>query len=117
MKAVAISEDRRLEMVQLEQRSPGPGEASVEVAFCGICGSDLHLRPSQAVPVGSVMGHEFSGRVTQLGAGVQQFAPGDRVTVFPFATTTSASSPRRRGWGSAPIPADMPSPLWSKRRC
>ena len=52
MRAVAIAEDRSLEPTELEERPLEPDEARVEVAFCGICGSDLHLRPSPAIPAG-----------------------------------------------------------------
>jgi (R,R)-butanediol dehydrogenase / meso-butanediol dehydrogenase / diacetyl reductase len=85
VRAVAIGEDRRLEPTELQERPLEAGEARVAVAFCGICGSDLHLRPSQAIPAGSVMGHEFSGTVTELGSEVERFSIGDRVAVFPFA--------------------------------
>jgi (R,R)-butanediol dehydrogenase / meso-butanediol dehydrogenase / diacetyl reductase len=95
VRAVAIGEDRRLEPTELEERPVQPHEARVEVAFCGICGSDLHLRPSEAVPVGSVMGHEFSGTVTEAGEVVEGFAPGDRVAVFPFAPCGECSNCRR----------------------
>ncbi|GAA4489415.1 zinc-binding dehydrogenase [Rhodococcus olei] len=60
---------------------PGPGEVLVEVAFCGICHSDLSLLngtfPPQ-VPV-VVQGHEASGTITKLGAGVTGWQVGDRV--------------------------------------
>lgn len=92
VRAVRIGEDRRLQPAELEERSLQPHEARVAVAFCGICGSDLHLRPSEAVPVGSVMGHELSGTVTEVGPAVKGFAVGDRVAVFPFAPCGECSS-------------------------
>jgi threonine dehydrogenase-like Zn-dependent dehydrogenase len=67
----------------------------VEVAFCGICGSDLHMRPSQAIPTGSVMGHELSGTIRELGGEVEGFSIGDRVAVFPFAPCGDCSNCRR----------------------
>lgn len=85
MRAVAIAEDRTLQPVDLEQHALGANEVRVEVAFCGICGSDLHFRHSPAVPAGSVMGHEFSGIVAEVGESVEGYRPGDRVTVYPFA--------------------------------
>ena len=63
MRAVAIAEDRSLGPTELEERALEANEARVEVAFCGICGSDIHMRPSPAIPAGTVMGHEFSGTV------------------------------------------------------
>jgi (R,R)-butanediol dehydrogenase / meso-butanediol dehydrogenase / diacetyl reductase len=81
-----------LQPAELEERSLQPHEARIAVAFCGICGSDLHLRPSEAVPVGSVLGHELSGTVTEVGPAVQGFAVGDRVAVFPFAPCGECSN-------------------------
>ncbi|MGN9840111.1 2,3-butanediol dehydrogenase [Nonomuraea sp. H19] len=75
---------------------PGPGEVTIEVAYCGICGSDLHEYADgpHAVPVGEahpesgvaaplILGHEFCGTVTEIGSGVTGLAPGDRVAVEP----------------------------------
>lgn len=92
MRAVAIAADRSLEPVEMEERPLQPHEARVRVAFCGICGSDLHLRPSPAVAAGSVLGHEFSGSIGELGAAVEGFQVGDRVAVFPFAPCGQCSN-------------------------
>ncbi|MFB4268357.1 2,3-butanediol dehydrogenase [Nonomuraea sp. GTA35] len=75
---------------------PGPGEVAIEVAYCGICGSDLHEYADgpHAVPVGKahpesgvaaplILGHEFCGTVTEIGSGVTGLLPGDRVAVEP----------------------------------
>jgi L-iditol 2-dehydrogenase len=65
--------------------SPGAGEALVEVAACGICGSDLHAfrgeHPLVIYPV--TPGHEFSGTVTAVGEGVDPGMAGRRVCVEP----------------------------------
>lgn len=62
---------------------PGPGEVLVKVAFCGICHSDLSLIngtfPAQLAVV--TQGHEASGTIAKLGAGVTGWAEGDRVVV------------------------------------
>ena len=82
--------DVRLEDVHLEL-SLGPGMIEVEVAFCGVCGSDVaeyahgpfairprpHPLSGQAPPV--TLGHEFSGRVVAVGDDVTGLAVGDRV--------------------------------------
>jgi 2-desacetyl-2-hydroxyethyl bacteriochlorophyllide A dehydrogenase len=95
MRAVAIAEDRRLTPTELEERPLGPCEARVSVAFCGICGSDIHFRASEAVPAGAVMGHEFSGSVTEVGAEVEGFEAGDRVAVYPFSPCGECPNCRR----------------------
>ena len=53
----------------------------IEVKYAGICGSDIHTYEGHykvAVPV--TLGHEFSGEVVEVGEGVTDFKPGDRVT-------------------------------------
>jgi (R,R)-butanediol dehydrogenase/meso-butanediol dehydrogenase/diacetyl reductase len=96
MRAVAIAADRTLEPVELEERPLRPHEARVEVAFCGICGSDLHLRASSVIPPGTVMGHEFSGAVSELGAEVDPgLSVGKRVAVYPFSPCGECGSCRR----------------------
>ena len=61
--------------------SPGPGWVAIDVLAAGICGSDLHnFRTGQWITrTPSVPGHEFIGRVTALGEGVDDLAIGDRV--------------------------------------
>jgi (R,R)-butanediol dehydrogenase / meso-butanediol dehydrogenase / diacetyl reductase len=86
VRAVEVGEDRLLRVVELEAPAPGPAQVALEVSYCGICGSDLHFRDVPALfPGGTVPGHEFSGRITALGAGVEGWAIGDRVCVLPFA--------------------------------
>jgi 2-desacetyl-2-hydroxyethyl bacteriochlorophyllide A dehydrogenase len=66
---------------------PGEGELVLRVARCGICGTDLSMTDgsSQTFPVDSILGHEFSGEVVAIGAGVERFKVGDRATALPFA--------------------------------
>ena len=84
MRALQVTEERGLAEAELPDPSPGPGEVAIEVAYCGICGSDLHMLPSPAVPAGTVMGHEFSGRVAAVGEAVSGFELGERVCVLPM---------------------------------
>ena len=62
---------------------PGPGEVSLRVASCGICGSDVHAFRSDAgfewIQPPITLGHEFSGIVESVGPDVMQVSPGDRV--------------------------------------
>lgn len=86
MRAVEVASDRRLVCTEHDDPVPGPGQALVEVAACGICGSDLHFRDVPALfPAGTVPGHELSGRIAALGPGTgADWAVGDRVCVLPF---------------------------------
>jgi 2-desacetyl-2-hydroxyethyl bacteriochlorophyllide A dehydrogenase len=83
VRALRVSDERRLEPGELPDPEPGEGEVAVDVAFCGICGSDLHMLPSPVISPGSVMGHEFSGRVAAIGPGVEGWEVGERVAVLP----------------------------------
>ncbi|MCE3267562.1 MAG: alcohol dehydrogenase [Solirubrobacterales bacterium] len=83
MRAVQVTDEKALAEGEHPDPRPGPGEVEIEVAFCGICGSDLHMLPSPAIPPGTIMGHEFSGRIASVGEGVEDWSPGDRVSVIP----------------------------------
>jgi (R,R)-butanediol dehydrogenase/meso-butanediol dehydrogenase/diacetyl reductase len=84
VRALEVTEERTLAEGELPDPDPGPGEVVVEVACCGICGSDLHMLPSPAISAGTVMGHEFSGRVATIGDGVSGWSEGERVAVIPM---------------------------------
>lgn len=65
---------------------PGPGELLVEVRACGVCASDLHVAQGvtpngQALPL--TLGHEAAGVIAAVGAGIDDWQPGDRVAVLP----------------------------------
>ena len=85
MRALVLVAFGRLEVQELPDPEPGPGEVVVRTAFTGICGSDLHGftgANGRRVP-GQVMGHETSGRVVALGSGVTAPAVGTAVTYNP----------------------------------
>jgi 2-desacetyl-2-hydroxyethyl bacteriochlorophyllide A dehydrogenase len=82
---VEIAPDRSLRLTDVAEPALRPGEVRVAVAFCGICGTDLQMLGSPALPAGSVMGHELTGEVVELGAEVDGWAVGDSVSIFPFA--------------------------------
>src|SRR5215218_5196882 len=85
-RSVQVGDDRRLLVVDRPMVAPGPGEVEIEVAYCGICGSDLHFRDvPELFPSGTVPGHELSGRISAVGDSVEAWAVGDRVSVLPFA--------------------------------
>jgi (R,R)-butanediol dehydrogenase / meso-butanediol dehydrogenase / diacetyl reductase len=65
--------------------TPGENEVVVEVCRCGICGSDLHITedPVFGAQPGTVLGHEYSGRIAALGRKVDTVKVGDHVAVFP----------------------------------
>lgn len=82
MKALLLSEYNKLEVTDLPGPTPGPDELLIQVAACGICGSDVHgydgSTGRRIPPI--VMGHEAAGIVVTIGSEVHDYAPGDRVT-------------------------------------
>ena len=60
----------------------GPGELLVRVEACGICHTDLKKVEHNLLPPPRIFGHETAGVVVRTGAGVNGFAPGDRVIAF-----------------------------------
>jgi len=75
--------DARFERVARPEAAPG--EVLVRVAFCGVCGSDIprtFVKGTYHFP--TICGHEFAGVVEACGRGVDEYAPGDRVVIFPL---------------------------------
>ena len=82
MKAVRLHAKGDLRVEEIASPpNPEPGGVALDVIAAGICGSDLHnYRTGQWITRSpSVPGHEFIGRVTALGEGVDDLAIGDRV--------------------------------------
>ncbi|WP_370882727.1 galactitol-1-phosphate 5-dehydrogenase [Kineosporia succinea] len=75
--------DIRVEMVPVP--TPGPGEVLLEVEACGVCGSDIpRMLSAGAHRMPIICGHEFAGRVREVGPGVSGFDDGELVTVPPL---------------------------------
>jgi threonine 3-dehydrogenase len=72
-------------MEEVPVPAPGPTDVLIEVAKSAICGTDVHIWnwdawASKTVPVPMVVGHEFCGRIAEIGSAVRRFAPGQRVS-------------------------------------
>ncbi len=85
MRRLIIPEPKNIILENVEEPTPGPKEVTIKIAYCGICGSDLHAfkgeHPFISLP--ATPGHEFSGIVSTIGKNVYDFKAGDRVTVEP----------------------------------
>ena len=79
----ATAGDQPLAPLDIPRRATGPGDVRIEIAYCGVCHSDLHqVRAEWAGTVfPCVPGHEIVGKVTEVGADVAGFKPGDLVGV------------------------------------
>jgi len=82
MKALLLTEYKKLELTDFPVPEIGPEELLVRVKACGICGSDVHGfdgSTGRRIPP-LIMGHEAAGVVARAGADVSNFREGDRVT-------------------------------------
>ena len=98
MKAALLYGPHDVRLAEVPDPAPGPREVVVRMAYCGVCGTDLHgwegwLRPaardnapSGPPPVSGPrnMGHEIAGTVAEVGPGVTRVRVGDRVCVNPY---------------------------------
>lgn len=88
MRAARYVGDGTIDVADVEPVEPGPGEVRIDVAYTGICGTDLHVlhgAMDHRVSPPQVIGHEMSGRVAALGAGVDaDWVTGQPVTVMPL---------------------------------
>jgi uncharacterized zinc-type alcohol dehydrogenase-like protein len=95
----ALGPSGRLDRWEFERRAPGPNDVDIEILFCGICHTDLHLVRNEwnisRYPM--VPGHEIVGRVTAAGADVTQWKPGDAVGVGCFVDSCRECSACREG--------------------
>jgi threonine dehydrogenase-like Zn-dependent dehydrogenase len=85
MPAAVLADAGRLEIAERPVPSPnGAEDVVLDVAACGICGTDLQiLGGGHPATVGVILGHEFTGTVADVGEGVTSLGPGDRVVVAP----------------------------------
>ena len=85
MKAARFYGGKDIRIETLPDPVPGPGDVLVQVAATGICGSDLHgyhaENPKSRSP--RTAGHELTGQVVALGAGVVEHKVGDHVAIEP----------------------------------
>ena len=88
MRAVKLFEPGDIRLVELEKPVPGPGEVLLQVKEVGICASDIHWYEDGGIgdtrmtePL--ILGHEFAGIIAEVGPGVTNVKPGDRVAVEP----------------------------------
>lgn len=80
-----------LELLDAEEPVVGPDSILIEVAYAGICGTDLHIMKGEwkcNTPV--ILGHEFCGHIADVGANIKGLRKGDRVVAGNPASTCGA---------------------------
>lgn len=81
-----------VELRDVEEPRCGDDQVKIEVSYCGVCGTDLHVYEDtfrNYPPV--ILGHEFSGRVVETGKNVSHVAVGDPVAVLPASAVVCGS--------------------------
>ena len=87
MKAAVYFGRHDLRVTEVAQGPVGDNQVRVNVKYCGVCGTDIHIYEgdggASAVTPPLIIGHEFSGVVTEVGNSVKSVKVGDRVSVDP----------------------------------
>jgi 2-desacetyl-2-hydroxyethyl bacteriochlorophyllide A dehydrogenase len=87
MKAAFYQGNQRFNIGKGTAQAPAPGEVRLDVGFCGVCGTDIHIYHGvmdQRVKPPQIVGHEASAVVAALGDDVTNVKVGDRVAVRPL---------------------------------
>lgn len=79
----AHAADKPLQPIDIERRAPGPQDVQIDIAYCGVCHSDLHTVRSEwgGTRYPCVPGHEIVGHVSAVGSEATGFKVGDTVGV------------------------------------
>lgn len=82
MKAAVVSKEKTVSVVDKQLRPLKHGEALVQMEYCGVCHTDLHVKNGDFGDVtGIVLGHEGVGKVVEVAEGVTSLKVGDRVAI------------------------------------
>ena len=96
MRALVYLGPRHIELQEVPDPSPGPGEVVIATSASAICGSDLHAfreeSPRRVPPL--IMGHETVGTIAEVGAGVDPARTGRRVVLRPVIACGSCRACR-----------------------
>jgi (R,R)-butanediol dehydrogenase/meso-butanediol dehydrogenase/diacetyl reductase len=87
MKAAYYTGNQQFVVKETTPEPLDPGMVRLNVAYCGVCGTDVHIyhgKMDQRVRMPQVIGHEVSGEIAEIGAGVAGWQVGDRVAVRPL---------------------------------
>lgn len=86
--AAAYAGNGQMTIMDAPTSQPAAGEVQVEVAYVGLCGTDLHVlhgHMDARVTMPAIIGHEMSGSIAEVGPDVTDWKVGDRITVMPLA--------------------------------
>jgi threonine dehydrogenase-like Zn-dependent dehydrogenase len=97
MRAAILEGPGEISVMDVPMPQIGENDVLIRVSNCGICGSDIHsFKTGMYVKPGQIMGHEFMGRVAELGGKVKGLEIGDRVTGFSASICGECDACKRR---------------------
>ncbi|MDN5213125.1 alcohol dehydrogenase catalytic domain-containing protein [Fulvivirgaceae bacterium BMA12] len=99
MKATLYEGNKTFSVIEKEIAPPLAGEVRIKVAFCGVCGTDVHIyhgAMDKRIQIPQSIGHEMSGEIDALGEGVHGFSIGEKVVVRPL--DNRAEKPSDKGY-------------------
>ena len=99
-----VTGKRRVELREVPEPEPSAGRAVVEIACCGVCGTDLEAWVTGSPYNPAICGHEWAGTVAKLPADVLDLREGDRVAIG-IAPACGACDPCRAGDPAHCMPA------------
>jgi (R,R)-butanediol dehydrogenase/meso-butanediol dehydrogenase/diacetyl reductase len=116
LRAVRYHGNRDVRVDEIAEPQVRPGTVKIAPEWCGICGSDLHeylIGPETIPGIGQphpitgevvpiVLGHEFAGRVVDIGDGVSDVAIGDKVVIEPIIRDNSCPACRAGSYNMCP---------------
>ena len=79
--------NKTFSVVEKELEEPTKDEVRIKVAYSGVCGTDMHIyhgMMDKRVSIPVTIGHEMSGTIDAVGAGVSGYEPGEKVVVRPL---------------------------------
>lgn len=87
MKSAVFYGRHHLKIEEHDMPAMGPHDVLIKVKACGVCGTDVHIyegdKGAAEVTPPTILGHEFSGVIEEVGAEVINYKPGDRVCIDP----------------------------------
>ena len=97
MKTTRYQGNRSFTVQEEGSAAPAPGDVRLDVAYCGICGTDLHVfhgAMDQRIDIPQIIGHEASATIAELGEGVTGFEVGELVVVRPLDNRAETAADR-----------------------
>lgn len=87
MKSAVFYGKHDLKIEEHDMPEVGPNDVLIQVKACGVCGTDVHIyegdKGAAEVTPPTILGHEFSGIISEVGSNVRNYKPGDRVCIDP----------------------------------